>query len=115
MHFADDAGKGVWTAPEGGSLVEEVLLHLLAEVDVEEAGVEAAPVQLLHHGERVRGRGHVDEPILVDDDNVDDCPEPREERPKIRRIYCDSNIVHENRIKSEGHFNSLYHPSFIVH
>ena len=50
--------------------------------------MEAAAVQLLHHGEGVVGRGHVDEAIIVDDDNVDDSAESAEESSEIASIHC---------------------------
>jgi hypothetical protein len=95
----DDAGVGVGGAAEAHAPPEHHLLQLLGEVHVEQAGVEPAPIELVDDGKRVLLRHHVDEAVVVDNDDVDDGADAGEEAAYVRRIHRVGNVVNVDWVK----------------
>ena len=93
MLRADDAAVGVGRAAEADSPLQHDVLHLLGEVHVEEAGVQAASVELVDAGEGVLLRHHVDEAVAVHDDDVDDGAEAGEQGADVRRVHRVGDVV----------------------
>jgi hypothetical protein len=89
----NDAGVGVGGAAEPYAPPEQHPLQLLGEVHVEEAGVEAAAVELVNDGAGVRLAHHVDKAVAVDDNDVDDVPKAGEEAANVRRVHRVGNMV----------------------